>query len=54
MINITFYDEENRVNIETGDCTWDFYDTSNYDIDNNGVVSIIDDDEIVRAKFPIC
>lgn len=52
MINITFYEEENRVNIETGDCTWDFYDTHKYEIDNKGVVSIIDDDGVIRAKFP--
>ena len=52
MINITFYEEENRVNIETGECTWDFYDTHKYEIDNKGVVYIIDDDGVIRAKFP--
>lgn len=52
MINITFYNAENRVNIETPDCTYDFDNTGDYNVDDNGVVSIIDDDEIVRAIFP--
>lgn len=52
MINVTFYRGENRVNIETPDCTYDFDDTGVYDIDINGVVSIIDDNDTVRAKFP--
>lgn len=52
MVNVTFYASENRVNIETPDCTYDFDDTNTYDIDVNGVVSIIDDNDIVRAKFP--
>ena len=52
MVNVTFYASENRVNIETHDCTYNFDDTNTYDIDVNGVVSIIDDNDTVRAKFP--
>ena len=35
MVNVTFYASENRVNIETTDCTYNFDDTNTYDIDVN-------------------
>lgn len=52
MINVTFYEEENYVDIETAECQWSIQDTHKYDIDRNGIITIIDDEGVIRAKFP--
>lgn len=52
MINVTFYEGENYVDIETAECQWTIEKTRKYDIDRNGIITIIDDEGVIRAKFP--